>query len=213
MRPEVTLNDEFGKTLYKVISKFTPKSILEIGSGSGNGSTKCITKSIIDNNIKTKLTCVEAYNPNFLDLIENTKSYEFVECFNQNTLSYETFLPKDFDKDVWECEYNKLRYTKDVVYQWYVRDVVMMKETSNGFLDNMTTEFWDIVLIDGGEFNGYSEYSLLKDKTNIFLLDDVHHAYKCNQVYNELLTSDKWELLFNLPHVRNGAAGFKVRVL
>ena len=208
MNPEITINDIFGNTINKVISKFRPKSILEIGSGSGLGSTNCIITAIVNNNIKSTLTCMEADINNFKDLVINTKNYEFVNCINQNTLSYNTFLPKCFDTDVWDSEYNKLCYNREVVLGWYNRDVNIMKDTPQGYLDTNTTH-WDVVLIDGGEFNGYSEYKLLKDKVTIFLLDDVHQAYKCNQIYCELKNDDKWELLFNLPHVRNGAAGFK----
>jgi len=211
MIPEITMNDEFGKTIYKVVTKYIPKYILEIGSGDGSGSTSCFLQAISNANVHIeRFVCLEAYKPNHEELQNIISNYPNVHSSCIPSISYTSLLAKDFETDVWNSPYNKnTQYDYSLVKGWYERDVKQMQEIQHGFLDTDKTERWDVVLIDGGEFTGYSEYTLLKDKTNVFLLDDVHHSYKCNQIYCELKNDDKWELLFNLPHVRNGAAGFK----
>lgn len=210
MTPEITINDEFGRTIYKVIKKYKPNTILEIGSGNGFGSTTCIINALNDEKIDiSKFICLENCQENIKDLLLNIKRCPKASWNDLSSISYNSFLPKDFDKDVWNSPYNKITsYSKELVKCWYDRDVEYLKQIKIGFLDQDDTR-WDVVLIDGGEFNGYSEYTLLKERTNIFLLDDVHYAYKCNRIYTELSNDKNWELLFSLPHVRNGAAGFR----
>ena len=66
----------------------------------------------------------------------------------------------------------------------------------------------DVLLLDGGEFSSYAEYLRLKDRTKIILLDDSN-VLKNYKVKKELLSSDKWLLLLDYSHERNGFIGFQ----
>jgi len=213
--PEVTLADDFGRSISKVISDNNYRINLEIGSWDGAGSTQCIIdgmKKLEPNGYNALLQCIEINPDRFKDLQNAIAIYPWALAYNMSSINRESFLPKSFD-EVWNSEYNNLergvgKYPRDLVIQWYEQDVSRL--TNIGFLNSsMRRPKYDAVLIDGSEFMGYSEFTLLKDSSRCFMLDDVFSAYKCSQIYHELLKTPGWSLVCEGPHVRNGFAIFK----
>ena len=204
---EINKYDEFGQTIINVVQNNKLQTILEIGSWDGTGSTQWFIEAL-----KTaespRLVCIELRNDRFEDLKNNTKEYPWVECVNTSSISKHTFRYKDFDS-IWNSPFNKIK-TKDkkIVQSWYKDDMNEVFKCEAGFLDNDTT-FYDGVLIDGGEFFGYSEYMLVKDRTNVLFLDDYYNAFKTNQVARELLQDSNWEVIAGNRYWRNGYAVFK----
>lgn len=206
--PEVTKDDLFGQCIIKVLKTFRINSMLEIGSWDGLGSTSCIIEGF--KNVKEKsLDCLEINKERFSDLVINTKEHSWISCYNESSISYKSLIYKDFE-EVWNSPYNHLpkEYNpKEIVQSWFDRDSDELKKIEVGFLEK-NDKFYDAVLIDGGEFVGYSEYSLLKNRTNFFLLDDAFHGFKTRQIAEELLESSEWECLGH-GNVRNGFIIFK----
>lgn len=217
--PEITLNDEFGQAISNTIEKYCYTKNLEIGSWDGTGSTQCFIAGMeklpiaFDNN--RVLHCVEISPERFLQLADNTKQYEWITSFYMSSITKEQFIPKSFD-EIWDSPFNhlpegELVFPKEMVKGWYDEDMVKLSSISKGFLTSKHCLPWyDAVLIDGSEFTGYSEFTLLKDKTKCFMLDDVFTAFKCAQIYDELLYDDPdWELLEFNKTLRNGYAIFR----
>ena len=50
---------EFGLWIDMIITDYSPKNIVEIGTWKGLGSTKCIIDSIIKNNLQTNFMSFE----------------------------------------------------------------------------------------------------------------------------------------------------------
>ena len=204
---EINTYDEFGETIIDIVRKNNLQTILEIGSWDGTGSTQCFIEAL-----KTakspRLVCIELRKERFEDLKNNTKQYPWVECVNISTISKHTFIHSNFD-EIWNSSYNKIENKdKRVVHSWYEDDMNEVFKFETGFLDN-DTSFYDGVLIDGGEFFGYSEYKLVKDRTNVLFLDDYYNAFKTNQVARELLEDSDWEVIAGNKHWRNGYAVFR----
>jgi hypothetical protein len=75
MQPEI-LNDSFSKKLCSLASRPDVHTILEIGSGVGNGSTMALSAGIQSGRTDQTLRCLEADPERFaqiLDLLEKTK--------------------------------------------------------------------------------------------------------------------------------------------
>jgi hypothetical protein len=210
MNNEVNINEEFGYNIYQTIVKYNLKQNLEIGSWDGEGSTNCFVQAMKLLTGDLFLGCIEVI-PEKINFLANLyKDVPFVHPIENSSISYDELIYKSFD-DVWNSQYNKIPkhvYNYDLVKSWYDRDVELLKTIEKGAITKLADKNWDSVLIDGGEFTGYSEYLLLKDKARVFYLDDVHSAFKCYEIYNELLNNNDWNILFDLPHVRNGAAAF-----
>ena len=207
MNAEINLNEPFGYNIYQTIVKHQLKKNLEIGSWDGDGSTKCIVKAMDMLSGDVSLDCVEVVDEKCKILKARYADNVKVKVHNCSSISYHDLLYKDFE-EVWNSPFNKIaEYSKELVKTWFDRDVEVMKSNCH-FMDSSDTVEYDGVLIDGSEFTGYSEFKLLKSRTRVFFLDDVHNAFKCFQIHDELLRDSKWDILFDLPFARNGASAF-----
>lgn len=201
---EITKNDFFGSSIIEVVKNLGLRRVLEIGSWDGTGSTSCFIEGM-ENLSDKSLTCLEINKDRFESLVRNTQKYDWIKCYNESSISYNSLVYKDFNK-IWDSPYNGLpRHfnPKNVVESWFDADVVKLKEVSVGFLER-DNSFYDGALIDGSEFTGYSEFLLLKDRVNVFFLDDVFHAFKTKEVADVLLKDPEWEYVQYSQNVRNG---------
>lgn len=215
--PEITLKDEFGQNISRVIRENNYAHILEIGSWDGLGSTRCIIDGMRDVASEDKiLQCVEINPDRYAELVHNTLDTHYVKTYNMSSISREHFLPTCFD-DVWNSPHNKLpegelKFPRDMVEGWYNEDVSRLSDT--GFLESKhLLREYDAVLIDGSEFTGLSEFHILESRSRVscYMLDDVFWAYKCNGIFQFLLLDTAWELLYSSDKVRNGYAIFRRR--
>jgi hypothetical protein len=213
---EITQNDLFGKAIIDITKKYHINTILEIGSWDGTGSTACFYEGMKDLQGHKSLVCLEVNEAKFKDLQLNTASCNWIECYNQSSISYNDLLCNDFDT-IWNSPYNGIpkddgfgeESKKSLVRSWFDEDVSNLKQVKTGYLVDKRDDFYQGVLIDGGEFNGYSEYVLLKDRVNFLFLDDYYNAYKTRQVAFELLNNADWEVIAGNKQLRNGFAVFK----
>jgi hypothetical protein len=132
-----------------------------------------------------------------------------VRSINQSSVGSSSFTAWDFETNVWNTPYHGLKekYLKEQVRSWHQTDVDLMKRIPLGFLDS-STDSWDAVLIDGGEFCGYDEFRLVKDRTQCIMLDDAYKAFKTFRARVELASDPDWTLEWFDPNIRNGAAIF-----
>ena len=213
--PEITLSDKFGRTIAWAVKKFRLAINLEIGSWDGTGSTSCFIAGM--SRLESaglrnlKLQCVEVNPEKFVLLKQSIRSCGYAEAFNMSSIGRRSFLPESFE-EIWDSPYNMHRkegsYARELVRSWYLGDVAGLPES--GFLESsFALPLYDSVLIDGSEFTGYSEFRLLQKRSRVFFLDDVHHAYKCNQIYEELKTDPSWLMVAEDPQVRHGFAIFR----
>lgn len=210
---EITRNDDFGKAIIATCNNYNIKTALEIGSWDGTGSTQCLIEGMEKHDNK-RLVCLEICLDKFNELCKNTAKHNWVKCYNQSSISYINMLYKDFE-EIWNSPYNYIPKqinnisNKLAASEWFKRDIEMINMFKYGYIEEHQNETYDAVLIDGGEFSGYSEFKLLKNRTNFFILDDYYNAFKCNQVEHELNTDINWEKISSNKTARNGWAIFK----
>ena len=208
---EINNYDAFGSAIINTIKRYNLKNNLEIGSWDGTGSTQCFIEGMKDFDTKS-LTCLELRTDRYQHLVNNTSQYNWVKCYNMTTVSYESLIYKNFE-DVWSSPYNGIPDNepgkKDLVNKWFVDDTGDIKKFGKGFLETYPDEKYDGVLIDGGEFSGYTEFLMLKDRTNVFFLDDYYNAFKTRQVAAELEKDNEWEPIIAEKNTRNGFAVIK----
>ena len=202
---EISLNEEFGETIYEYVVRYNLRHNIDIGSWDGTGSTECFTSAMLKlDNKDMSLQCVEANKNRHQQLMDNYIDMSFVSCSLGSLVSYDDWTYKNL-QSVLNSGYNKIPHNHDIIKEWHdeARDIMINSPTCE-----LSRGQYDAVLIDGNEFTGYDEFKLLKDRTKVFFLDDVHHAFKCYQVYHELLDDNKWYLAREFPNLRNGGAVF-----
>jgi hypothetical protein len=209
MNAEIHLNEPFGYEIFQTVIKYNLLDNLEIGSWDGEGSTSCFVSAMDHLSGAKSLQCIEIIEEKYRVLVDRYKNKDFVKCFLGSSISLSSLIDNNFGT-IWNSQFNKIPqnlYSRDLVKSWFDRDVVTIGK-SPSFIESYSDKVYDSVLIDGGEFTGYSEFVLLKDRTRVFFLDDVHHAFKCNQAYHILLQDSSWSLICDRPDVRNGFAIF-----
>lgn len=198
---EITASDEFGRAIAATIAACRVRSVIEIGSWDGTGSTTVIMHAL-EGVEGRRLTCVEANPERHAALSRLTASRDWVTTVCSRSVSREAMTPKTFE-EVWRSPYNRLRYRQEDVQRWWDE-----QPAGPGYLDTLTDETWDAALIDGCEFCGWDDYRLLESRVRVLMLDDVFSAYKCAQAddHLDLCRRGQWSCIWRSAFVRNGAS-------
>ena len=193
---EIKINQPLGSIIFQAVKEFNLKRNLEIGSWDGTGATTCFIEGMKDFTEKS-LTCLEIGKTKYNSLVKNVERFPWVKCYNRSSVDCKKLINIKFD-DIWDSQFNPMIHfpdiDKEMVRRYYNDDIKLMKKYPHGFLEEDKT-IYDSVLIDGGEFTGYLEFELLKDRTNVFFLDDAFRSYKTNRVTHILDSDPDWECI------------------
>jgi len=200
---EVTIHDSFGKALAKYSEGLDVG--LEIGGGTGDGSTQCIRTK--------KLFSIE----NHLDRIGrhsmNLSARGGVSIKGTATLPKLWMNQLDVAEFYGTNKTNLNQYPLDQVIGWYHECVEFAEPYSTNAIEDIHFEHnvdFNFVLIDGSPFSGEAELRCVRPflaEKAIIALDDVNDIKNLAN-YNKLKGFGK--LLWEDWSVRNGAAIFQL---
>lgn len=211
--PEIK-NDEFYTLIKKISEEEDIKTVLEIGSSSGEGSTEALVTGLRNNPNQPVLFCMEVSKPRFTELQKRYQNDSFVKCYNISSVSLEQFPDGN---EIIEF-YNKIstnlnHYPLAQVLGWLNQDIEYLKNhdvSENGIKkikQENNIEYFDWVLIDGSEFTGKVEFAEVYG-AKIIALDDIN-SFKNYQNWKRLSTDPNYALVAQNLHVRNGYAVFQ----
>ena len=190
---QISINSLLGSFLYNcsIDTKFT--NYLEIGTWNGMGSTRCFTEGFKNRKTPFKFFSLEC-NKDKSDFARNLyKDLNDVNILNEVLLN-------DMPNDIYDI-FPELNSNKDYQY-WNNIDFENMKDKPLFLKRNDIPDFFDLILLDGGEFTTWYEYLLIKDKCKILVLDDAN-TNKCKKIKEEIKKSEEWDIIFDLDE-RNG---------
>ncbi|GCL36873.1 glycosyl transferase, group 1 [Sphaerospermopsis reniformis] len=211
--PEIK-NDEFYTAIQEIARKEEIKTVLEIGSSSGAGSTEAFVTGMRQNHNRPILFCMEVSEPRFNELKKRYENEDFVRFYNISSVPIESFPDEQEVINFYEKTNNNLKfYPLDRVLNWLHQDIEYVKES--GFSENgirkikneNNIDYFDIVLIDGSEFTGGAELEEIYGAKYIFL-DDIT-TFKNYENHNRLLSDKNYELISQNNSLRNGYSIFK----
>ena len=214
--PEIK-NDRFYDAIIRFAEQETVRTVLEIGSSAGNGSTEAFVKGLKRNTKNPSLYCMEISRPRFAELLKRYASEGFVKCYNLSSVALDKFPTEDDIKEFYINTHTTLNnYPLAKILNWYRQDKEYIK--NNGifgdgirFIKNENDiDTFDMVLIDGSEFTGEAELDEIYG-ARLILLDDIN-AFKNFNNYNRLLHDSNYVLVEEDRSVRNGYAIFKKTV-
>jgi len=200
---EITINDSFGKALAKYSEGLDVG--LEIGGGTGDGSTQCIRTK--------RLFSIENHPDRIGRHSMNLSARGGVSINGTAT------LPKLWMNQLDVAEFygtNKTtlnQYPLDQVLGWYHECVEFAQPYSTNAIEDIHFEHnvdFNFVLIDGSPFSGEAELRCVRPflaEKAIIALDDINDI-KNWENYNKLKGFGK--LLWEDWSVRNGAAIFEL---
>jgi hypothetical protein len=218
---EIVKGDSLFEEIVNLITKYQPKTILEIGSANGLGSTQAIIQGIKINNIENQcqVYCIEACIDRFYSLMENTTEYKYINCINASSLSVDEYMMPS--KIKYFMARKKLHfnihknYTEDTVLKWRedeIRNVVKSMIPQNGIYQAYqynAGNLFDMVIIDGSAFTAMAEVRQLFG-SKLIILNDVLDIKSWEPTCN-LLISNCYKVINKNDDYRNGFAAFELR--
>jgi hypothetical protein len=215
--PEI-LDDAFYLALTRMAQNTSLKTYLEIGSSSGEGSTKAFVSTLRSrpDREQVKLFCMELSVERYLALKRNYSTDSFVYCYNLSSVLLAEFPTEEAIEFFYKNTTTNLNlHPLELVLGWLREDIKYLSERpqSVGGIDQIKAEHnlrdFDFVLIDGSEFTGERELLHVLG-AKVIALDDVN-AHKCLNCYNILNNHVSYSLVSQELQLRNGFAIFERR--
>jgi hypothetical protein len=118
-------NDEFYFALLQLAAQASIRTILEIGSSAGDGSTEALVKGLRENpNDDVHLFCVEISRPRFKALQARYATDPFVKCYNVSSVREDRFPSQQEVIAFYTSVPTALnRYPLDEVLKWLRHDI------------------------------------------------------------------------------------------
>jgi glycosyltransferase involved in cell wall biosynthesis len=212
--PEIK-NDDFYAIIQKIAREADIKTVLEIGSSSGGGSTEAFVTGLRDNPNHPTLYCMEVSQPRFAALSSRYQNDDFVKCYNISSVGVDKFPDRQQVSDFYyNIPDHKLKfYPAEQVLGWLRQDIDYVSKSgfSGDGIAKIKQEnkikYFDLVLIDGSEFTGSAELAEVYGAKYI-LLDDIN-TYKNYDSHRQLLTDSNYQLLVENTSLRNGYSIFQ----
>jgi hypothetical protein len=207
-------NDTFYRCIERLASTTQVKTVLEIGSSAGGGSTEAFVKGLRRNPHGPTLFCMEVVKDKFVELQNRYAADAFVKCYNVSSIPLDRFATEDEVRAFYNVM-PRSRWTTDIdtVLGWLRGEVEFMRRKAvpdDGIArikrENGIDTF-DMVLIDGSEFTGRAEFDEVVG-ARYMLLDDIHvlkNHYNCQR----LVADRRYKLIESDITLRNGFAVFE----
>jgi hypothetical protein len=216
--PEIVAADPLWNTICALVKKNRPKTILEIGSANGKGSTQAFITGIDQAKLRDecRMFCVEANPDHFVQLTETVSQLPFVECINASSIPIGQYMSElqieEFMGDHQHgYAFNIIRYHNiDTVKKWRNDEIEMILAYAieqNGIataLEQTGGKGFDMVLIDGSAFTADVEFEMVCG-ANVIVMDDTHDI-KCFNAMTKAFRTGKYTLLGGDSLWRNGFA-------
>lgn len=196
---QINRGSNLGEIIYNLCLQNDIKTIVEIGTWNGMGSTKCIYDAISEKKGDYIVYSIES-NKDFHEIcLQNYKNLPKLKNFN---LILGTIITPDENTDpMFNYDYKFFnQYSRDIQNSWYQQDIKNCKDVPNVLND--IPEKIDLLILDGGEFSSFSEYNKLKERSTYFILDDTN-IIKNYEVANIMRSDSNFEILFD-SNDRNG---------
>lgn len=211
--PEIK-NDSFYFDIIHLIENENIENILEIGASSGCGSTEAIITGKNKSKNNPKVFSIEVCTERFELLKKRYENESNFYPYNISSVSLNDFPSKDEVIDFCNREVTILKKdTIPAVMSWYESDIQYISQNNipqdgiNTIKKEHNIDKFDMVLIDGSEFTGFTE--LLKVYGAKFILLDDVNTFK-NYKSRQLLKNDfSYECIVENNYLRNGYAIFK----
>jgi len=186
---QINRGSNLGEKIFRICTQPNVRTIVEIGTWNGMGSTKCILDGVVGQN--KKVWSLECNKTRHLEAKINLG-----------------FLPPDFNllhgTIVTAEELTPIleTLTNETLKQWLTEDIEWIRHTPN-VIDQLPEKI-DLCIIDGGEFSGDIEFFRLWERCHYIILDDTN-AIKHKKTKEFILSKpDKLKIIEDNIIERNG---------
>jgi hypothetical protein len=186
---QIRINTPPGKLLYKFIENTDIKSVLEIGTWNGLGSTTVLYEALKSKGGAFSITSLETDKIAYKNAKKNLKNKKEINLI-LGRITEINELP-----DPTSIDFIKHGLDPENI-EWFYQDIRRYKKTKN--IINLLDSSYDLILFDGGEFSTFAEFEKLFQRSTYFCLDDVY-TYKQYEVIQYIdKNSQKFKLIENV---------------
>jgi hypothetical protein len=200
--------------LRSVASTADVETVLEIGSSTGDGSTRAIVEGLNSNPRHPRLFCMELSRPRFDQLLKRYGGDPLIRCYNVTSVPLDRFPTEAQVIDFYKTQQSLLNRTPlPEVLRWLRQDIKYVGRLGPGqngirmIKEENGVDTFGMVLIDGSEFTGPAELDEVYGARHI-LLDDIG-TYKNHANFERLRHDPAYRLTATNAAVRNGYAVFE----
>jgi hypothetical protein len=221
--PEVQ-SGRFFELIQEISAYSNVCAILEIGSSSGEGSTRALLESLAKIPSASKqVHCMEISRERHQKLKEYLDSDSRFYPHRLSSVSTSEFPPFRVIENFYKTVNSKLsEYELDTIKSWYIKDLKFLNENPglipvradgqrisgiSWIKDKYSIDSFDFVIIDGGEFTGSAEFAYCHDSRYV-ALDDTN-SFKTWDVRKQLYSDPRYKLIDENGIERNGWAIFE----
>jgi hypothetical protein len=179
---EITAESIWGHALERLASRIDVKTIVEIGTLDGTGSTRVIINALLRRYDQDTLR--------FITIEAQPDAYQLAIENNKNAPTYVKFLNGNLlDRD---SPFQLVALTNEELV-WWSNDLETRLSSSN--VIEQLPERIDLLVLDGGEFSTLNDYLYLRTRSKILYLDDTN-ARK-NRLVKRLAQEDGFRILID----------------
>jgi hypothetical protein len=210
--PEIS-GDRFHASISWLSEHEELRTVLEIGSSAGGGSTTAFVEGLSRNPGRPTLYCMELSIPRFEKLRRTYSECDFVSCYNVSSVALERFPSEQDVAEFYNSQVSVLnQWPLEQVIGWLRQDIEYVASSGvpqNG-IQRIKAEnkirYFDMVLIDGSEFTGNAELEEVHG-AKIICLDDTR-TYKNYRSRQRLMNDASYQLIVEDDSLRNGFSVF-----
>ena len=214
--PAEVRGDRFFRWIARIAATPGVRTILEIGSSAGAGSTVALLEGALRNPRTPAVHCIEASRPRFLALAARYRGHAFIHPHHVSSVPADRF-PTAADIDAFRRRaWTRFRLVpRATVLGWLRQDLEYLeREGLSGagirtIMDRHGIQRWDAVLIDGSEFTGSAEMEEVYG-ARFLLLDDIR-SFKNYDNQRRLAADPAYRRVARSRWLRNGFAIFERR--
>lgn len=189
-RGQVSDKHQIGRWIRHLASLEENRSILEIGTWNGLGTSKMIVQGV---HSRPGGSSVEV-----IGLEANEKLYHKAK----SNLSKFEFFQVIFGTLVTEGQLDNSCLTS-VEQEWLENDISDLKDAP--FVLNEVPNRIDLLILDGGEFSTHAEFQALKSRVSKWIILDDTNTRKCKRILQELDAENLFTVVWS-SNERNGTA-------
>jgi hypothetical protein len=196
--PEITEDSSLGQFLIGQASKAAV--VVEIGTGCGIGSTKCLYEGARKNKAHQTLITIEACYDQWVLARENMEKYcgyrPLFGCLHRTIRPFWHPANREVDLEMWQFEH-------DIHYTPKPPPLILESTPKNV----------DLLFLDGGEFTSDGDFLALWERARVIVLDDCNQRVATKNVYGtlQLARARGWKLISPIGSIddRNGWTAFE----
>lgn len=184
-KPEIVKGLKLYGKIVECVEKIHPKTMFEIGSANGMGSTRAFIDGVYSLYEKgmlggfPEMVCTEIYADRFKELRKNVEPYRWITPIHASTVNLQSYMKYDDVSNflVDNSRMNISKYPATTVHKWRMDEIHYILNNdikTNGIeqAKEILGKDIDIVFIDGSAFTGSAELEAVYGAKCI-ILDDT----------------------------------------